>query len=247
MSSPDIHLPEERTTPSARAAMRAQKVEVFQKLDLSRGLDSETLKNLAPRFDLQTFAPRATIYKAGDEADVIYGLVEGHVKLLRHHGSRSALLDILPPGTVFGEDALYRAGPRDRTALAYDAVTVITITRDDFRRLLGEQPALYDYVFRVVGERLTRAENKVLDLALDGIARRLAKLLVEMAGRFGDRQADGRVLISLKLPHREIADLIGSTRESVTMHLNDLRRQRLIDFSNRQILITDLASLTAQV
>jgi CRP-like cAMP-binding protein len=95
----------------------------------------------------------------------------------------------------------------------------------------------------MLGERLARAERRVIDLALDGIARRLARLLLMMAERYGTALESGGVLINLKLPHREIAELVGSTRESVTMHLNDLRRQQLIDFRDRRILVTNLASL----
>jgi len=248
MNSPDPIWQEERVTLSAPVLQRAKKLEILKQLDVCRQLDALTLQHLAPYFVVQTFARRVPIYRAGEPRDAVYGIVQGHVKILRDNRQepRRTLLDILPPGTIFGEDALYASGQRNRTAIAYDAVTVVRIAKADFQRLLGEYPALYGHVFQIVGERLARAESKVQDLSLDGIARRLSKFLVEMASRYGTVQESGGVLISLRLPHREIADLVGSTRESVTMHLNDLRRQRLIDISDRRILITDLASLTAQ-
>src|SRR5207253_2178906 len=97
-------------------------------------LDSVTLQHLAPYFVLQTFARRAPIYKAGEPRDAVYGIVQGHVKILRddHQEPRRTLLDILPPGTIFGEDALYSGGQRDRTAVAYDAVTAVRVAKADF-------------------------------------------------------------------------------------------------------------------
>ena len=248
MNSPDCHWQEERIAPHLPAPARSRKAEALRRLDLCRHFDGAALPPLALNFTLQTFARRAPIYQAGDERDAVYGLIEGHVKVLGddREGHRRALLDILPPGTIFGEDALHSGGRRDRTAIAYDNVTAARIPKAEFQLLLAEHPPLYGYVFRLVGERLARAESKVLDLSLDGIARRLAKFLVEMASRYGALQDGGGVLINLKLPHREIAELVGSTRESVTVHLNDLRRGGLIEFSDRKILITDLPSLSAQ-
>ncbi len=248
MSSPSPHLQIDTAATPARSVARSREIEALQCLDLARHFDSAALHRLAPHCALQTFARRAAIYQNGDERNAVYGLVEGHVKLLRDDGQtqRRALLDILPPGAIFGEDALYADGQRDRTAMAYDAVTVMRIAKTDFQRWLAEYPALHNYVLTLLGERLARAEHRIIALALDGIARRLARLLVVMAERFGTALESGEVLINLKLPHREIADLVGSTRESVTMHLNDLRRQQLIDFCDRRIVITNLAALTAQ-
>jgi CRP/FNR family transcriptional regulator len=101
---------------------------------------------------------------------------------------------------------------------------------------MAESRDLYDYTFRLIGQRLVNAERRVVDFALDAIPARLEKLLVEYSGRYGVHEADG-VLIDIPLPHREIASIVGSTRESVTVRLNALKREGIIDFVNRRILI----------
>ena len=68
---------------------------------------------------------------------------------------------------------------------------------------------------------------------------RLNKLLVELSERYGRRE-EGGVLIDLPLPHREIASIVGSTRESITVRLNAMRRAGMIDFVGRKILIKNL-------
>jgi CRP-like cAMP-binding protein len=103
---------------------------------------------------------------------------------------------------------------------------------------------LYDYTFRMVGQRLSRAERRVVDFALDAIPARLDKLLAELSERYG-REEEGGVLIDLALPHREIASIVGSTRESVTVRLNALRRAGIIDFVDRKILIKTPAASAA--
>ena len=103
---------------------------------------------------------------------------------------------------------------------------------------------LYDYTFRLIGQRLSRAERLVADFALNAIPARLEKLLLEFSRRYGVNETNG-VLIDIPLPHREIASIVGSTRESVTVRLNAMRREGTIDFVNRKILIKRPESLAA--
>ncbi len=224
-----------------------RETEALAQLEFSRYFDRATLQQLAGFVTLSTHTRRGVIYRMGDDRDAVYGLVNGHIKLTREDalGNR-VLLEILAPGTVFGEDALFAAGKRIRTALAHDMVTIVRLGRADVMRLMAEFPRLNEYFFRLIGDRLLRAEERICDLSLDGISSRLAKVLLDLAGRYGVAQEGGRRLISLRIPHRELADLVGSTRESVTMHLNDLRRRAVVEFSNRRILIHDIAALTAQ-
>ena len=105
---------------------------------------------------------------------------------------------------------------------------------------------LYDGTFRLVGQRLVRAERRVADFALDAIPARLDKLLAELSERYGEHKPEG-VLIDIALPHREIASIVGSTRESVTVRLNALRRAGIIDFVDRKILIKHPAAAPAAV
>lgn len=224
-----------------------RETEALTQLEFSRYFDRATLQQLAGFVALSTHTRRGIIYRAGDDRDAIYGLVNGHIKLTREDAAGNrVLLEILPPGTVFGEDALFAGGKRIRTALAHDMVTIVRLGRADVLRLMAEFPRLNEYFFRLIGERLLRAEERICDLSLDGIASRLAKVLLDLSTRYGVAQEGGRRLISLRIPHRELADLVGSTRESVTMHLNDLRRREVVEFSNRRILILNPPALTAQ-
>lgn len=224
-----------------------RETEALAQLEFSRYFDRATLQQLAGFVMLSTHTRRGIIYRMGDDRDAVYGLVNGHIKLTREdaNGNR-VLLEILPPGTVFGEDALFASGKRIRTALAHDMVTIVRLGRADVLRLMAEFPRLNEYFFRLIGERLLRAEERICDLSLDGIASRLAKVLLDLSTRYGVPQEGGRRLISLRIPHRELADLVGSTRESVTMHLNDLRRREVVEFSNRRILILNPAVLLTQ-
>jgi CRP/FNR family transcriptional regulator len=181
---------------------------------------------------------RRFVYRTGEPADSIFLIARGRVKLcsIEEQTGREAVIDILSAGALFGDSALYAGGKREKSAVAYENSRLLRVPVGDFREGMAESRDLYDYTFRLIGQRLVNAERRVVDFALDAIPARLEKLLVEYSGRYGVHEADG-VLIDIPLPHREIASIVGSTRESVTVRLNALKREGIIDFVNRRILI----------
>lgn len=222
------------------------RAECLRQMDFSSDLSEPLLARLATNTLALDFRRRRFIYRAGDVADMLYLIVRGHVKLCRIEAEtgREAVIDILSAGTLFGESALYGAGLRENSAIAYENTRLLRIPVGDFQGGMSEDRKLYDYTFRLVGQRLAQAERRVADFALDAIPARLEKLLVELSKRYGVHDTGG-VLIDLPLPHREIASIVGSTRESVTVRLNAMRREGTIDFVKRKILIKRLESLAA--
>src|SRR5689334_22203516 len=231
--------------PKRRSLSGLDLIEALAGLEFGYLFNYLALKEIASCFSFKRFPHRSFIYKVGDERDTIYGLIQGYVKVMRQdRRGHQALIDIFAPGVIFGEDALYLTGPRDRAMQSHEDVVVVQAAKSDFQELINQYPQLYHFVFRTIGERLKRTEDRVVNLSLEAVPGRLAKVLSEMAFRYGTVRENGSVMINLKLPHREIAELVGSTRESVTAHLNDLRRRELIDISERHIVINDLAVLS---
>ena len=218
--------------------------DIIRHLDFGAGLSETLLERLAANSTAIDYRRRRFIYRAGDDADSLYGIARGRVKLCRIEKTtgREAVIDILSTGSLFGESALYGAGARENCAVAYENVRLLRIPAGEFQRVMAEHHDLYDYTFQLIGQRLARAERRVADFALDAIPVRLDKLLVEFSNRYGVSDTNG-VLIDISLPHREIASIVGSTRESVTVRLNAMRRAGLIDFVNRKILVKRLDSL----
>lgn len=221
------------------------RVDIIRQLDFGAALSDSLLMRLALSSTAIDFRRRRFIFRAGDEANALYTIARGRVKLCRVEKSsgREAVIDILSIGALFGESALYSAaGLRENCAVAYENSRLLRIPVGEFKRGMVESRELYDYTFRLIGQRRAQAESRVADFALDAIPARLEKLLIEYSGRYGVHD-DGGVLIDIPLPHREIASIVGSTRESVTVRLNALRREGVIDFVNRKILIKRPESL----
>src|SRR5207245_1425955 len=139
--------------------------------------------------------------------------------------------------------ALYSvAGQRANSAIAYENSRLLRVHSGAFKQGMAEDDKLHDYTFRLIGQRLEHAERRLADFALNAIPARLDRLLAEFSARYGVSEPEG-VLIDIPFAHREIASIVGSTRESVTVRLNAMRREGTIEFVNRRILIKRPAPL----
>lgn len=221
---------------------------IIRQSDFGDCLNEQLLAHLVANSLAIDYRRRRFIYRSNEPADALYVIAGGgRVKLCRIEDSsgREAVIDILSAGSLFGESALYAIEPqREKCAIAYENSRLLRIPVGDFKVGMAENRELYDYTFRLIGQRLARAERLVADFALDAIPARLEKLLLEFSKRYGVHELDG-VLIDISLPHREIASIVGSTRESVTVRLNAMRREGIIDFVDRKILIKRPESLVA--
>jgi CRP/FNR family transcriptional regulator, cyclic AMP receptor protein len=228
-----------------KASRRAQdltatdRAAIIRELELGFSLKDQTIAQFADCSLVMDVRRRRFVYRAGEQADALYAIMKGRIKLCRIEANttREAVIDILPQGSLFGESALYStAGRRENCAVAYETCTLLKIPADQFKAGMSEEPLLHDYTFRLIGHRLEHAEQRLADFALNAIPARLDRLLVDFSHRYGVRESAG-VLIDIPLPHREIASIVGSTRESVTVRLNAMRREGTIEFVNRRILV----------
>lgn len=211
---------------------------IIRQTEIGAGLDATTLARLAVASSPLDARRRRFVYRRGDDADAVYLIERGRIKIcsIDEETTREAVIDILGAGALFGESALFGAGVREKNAVAYENARLLKIPAGVYREGMAASRELYDCTFSLVGQRLVRAERRVVDFALDAIPARLEKLLADLSERYG-READDGVLIDIALPHREIASILGSTRESVTVRLNAMRRAGMIEFVDRKILI----------
>jgi len=229
----------------ARDLTPEDRADIIRKLEFGTTLSDNLVADLSANSVVLDFRRRRFVYRAGEAADCLYAIIHGRVKLCRIEPDtgREAVIDILPEGSLFGESALYSAaGQRANSAIAYENSRLLRIQVADFKRGMAEDDRLHDYTFRLIGQRLEHAERRLADFALNAIPARLDRLLAEFSDRYGVTEPEG-VLIDIPLPHREIASIVGSTRESVTVRLNAMRREGTIEFVNRRILIKRPASL----
>jgi len=187
-----------------------------------------------------------TIYLPGDPSDTIFFLRKGRVKLayLDESGKRLTLM-ICGRGEPFGEMALAGEERRTLIAEALENVELCAVSKDELLRFAEENPGLSLRITKLVGLRFLEIENRLEDLIFKDVPTRLARLLIKLGNQYGT-PADGGTRIDLKITHQDLAELIGSTRETTSAALGDFEQEGLIEKSRNRIVLKDLEGLKAK-
>ncbi|MCC6158625.1 MAG: Crp/Fnr family transcriptional regulator [Deltaproteobacteria bacterium] len=188
---------------------------------------------------------RQVAYRPGDLSDSIYVLKSGRVKICKiTEDGREIILNMLKPGDIFGEMAFLEDGPRDSFAEALDDTNVVLFKKADLLQLIKRRPAITYRLAKVVGERRREAEKAMENFLYKGVRERLANLLLRLGEDYGIKDSRGK-LLRIKITHQDLANLIGSSRETVSLTLGDFRREGYIDINERKIIIKDERGLHA--
>jgi CRP/FNR family transcriptional regulator, cyclic AMP receptor protein len=200
----------------------------------------EVLEQVSENVDVRR---RHMVWEPGDPANAVYLVRSGIVKLYKvNEEGRELTLHFFTRDQLFGELSCISDQPHDTHAEAYEDCLLLKIGRDDFMRVMMRTPQLAMRMMKLVGERRQKLESRVENLLFRSAHARLAALFLELAQTFGVRDSRG-VIINLKLTHKEIASLIGATRETVSFAILDLRRDELIQTEGKRVILIDEAKL----
>lgn len=154
---------------------------------------------------------------------------------LRRRG-RELTLHYVRKGQLFGELALVDDAPRETRAEVVDDAVVLVVRADAFERLATIRPGLALHVIRVLGRRQRELEAKMEALLFKGVPTRLAELLLRLAAEYGVDDSRG-TLLATRFTHRELACLIGASRETVSQTLLDFARRNLVATDGRRLIL----------
>lgn len=214
---------------------------LFERLapaDLER-LERSSLHKLFPKNSL--------VYLPNDGGESVYLVVSGRVRLyhLTAEG-KQAVLAFIDPGEVFGELSVFDEGEREEFAETMEPTALIRIPRVDVQALMEQHADVALGISRLIGLRRKRIERRLKSLLFRSNRERLVHLLMELTDKYGVGEPDG-VRLRIKLSHQELANIIGSTRESVTVVLGDLQAEGSLQVKRRQIVIKDLERLARSI
>jgi len=156
-----------------------------------------------------------------------------------------ALTLVIDTATAACSVALIDGGARSATCTAVDACDLLVIERAQFLKLLDESPGISVKLLYVLAQRLRRLSQRSEDAAFLDVPSRLARSLLDLAARFGERNHGSGIgiRIGLKLSQQELGDLVGATRESVNKHLGDWTRQGIVRMDSGRMVLSDIESI----
>jgi CRP/FNR family transcriptional regulator len=199
------------------------KVWYLRRSRLFERVSDDVLDGCSHLFTILERPRRIALFEQGDPAGTVYFLKRGRVRLSRLTGDgKEVTIAILGPGDVFGEEALFGERERKTIATVIDEALVCTARSQDLFGLLATQPAITMNMARFLHEQRDEAISTIEELSSLKVPERIARLFARLAEEHGVPEAGG-TRIALRLTHADIASLVGSTRETVTLEVGKLR------------------------
>lgn len=224
-----------------------EKLWYLKQCNLFQQLTPEQLAPLEAQARSRQFSRGSPIYLPADYADGVLLLTTGRAKICNFTDEgKQSILAFIEPGELFGELALLEDGEREEYAEAVEKSTVIVLPAHAVQQLIEQYPKLSLGVTKLMGLRRRRVERRLKYLLFRSNRERLISLLLELSEQYGERTADG-VHLKIKLSHQDLASVIGSTRETVTVLLGELQNEGHITTGRRKITVTDLAKLAETI
>lgn len=215
--------------------------------DLFERLAPDEIAALESRSRSRKFPRGSLIYLPTDRSESVLLLTSGRVKIYHITAEgKQALLAIIDAGELFGELAMFDSGQREEFAETMEASSVVLIPRDEIQRLMETHPTVSLRVTKLMGLRRRRVERRLKSLLFRSNRERLVYLLIELAEKYGRPGKDG-LTIGIKLSHADLASIIGSTRETVTVILGELQSEGALAIMRRQIILIKPNELAASV
>lgn len=217
----------------------------LKKIPLLAELGPEVLARLAERIQMREVRRREVVYLPGDPGNSMFLVNGGRIKISKVTRDGKALtLSYCGPSELFGEACLIEGGPREEMAEAMENSMVTELERQDVETLLQTHPRIGYQMTKILATRRRDLENKLETLVFRDVTSKLAELLLNLADEYGVEDSRG-TLVALKITHQELANLIGSTRETVSLTLSQFKRKNLICTDGRKVIISDAESLRA--
>lgn len=207
--------------------------------DLFNTLSAEAVSDLTERASLRRVPVHGTVVSQDEPGDSMFLIVSGRVKVgIFGENGREVTLSVLRQGQCFGEMSLFDGKERSANCIATEPTTLVVLQRQDLLRHIARHPATALNLLGEMAGRLRRADENIAQLALCDVNERLVHRLICLAEEEGTEVAEG-ILVRRRPTQQELANMIGSCRETISRAFNQLAREGLIIARGRSLVVTN--------
>ncbi|MDI6796823.1 MAG: Crp/Fnr family transcriptional regulator [Desulfatibacillaceae bacterium] len=222
-------------------------LELVSHIPLFKGLSGQDKQRLAEMLRVQKVRAGEVLFRKGSEGTTLYIIQEGVVKIvLPSRLGDEMILTIFSAGDFFGEMALLDGKPRSADAVAVEPSRLLLLNRSDFLHFLTRNESAIIAIFSALSARLRKTDDLLEDASFLNIPARFAKKLIELGDTFGKRSGD-TMEISMRLTQKDLADMVGATRESINKELRVLREKGIVSLSGNLLKINDINLLKRRI
>src|SRR3954462_4053764 len=220
----------------------SSKLEVLRKHPIFADLEPDAFDQLCRYAKLSTLKRGATIFSKGDPGNSLVAVISGTVKISTSSAEgRSAILNLIGSGEVFGEVALLDGLERTADATANSDCEIFVIDRREFIPFLRNQPALAMKFIELLCARVRWTSEQVEQVILQDLPGRLAGALL----RLTEKPQQPRANRTIAITQQEISEMVGMSRESINKQLRAWEHRNWVRLEHGAIVVLDASSLEA--
>lgn len=234
-------IPLRETCAQPHECPKPMRMRILAQIPIFKGLSDADLEGIDSRMVSLSWAEGDHLYSTGDPATYLYVLAAGRAKAFHPTvAGQETIVDILAPGDIFGGFSVAGSPQHDATVEALATVCALRLETAVFREILLEYPEVALRVLDDMSSSLNGARSDVSRQSAATVAERVASTLLRLSDKFGHSSVTGSgTLIQLPLSRVDLAGMTGSTPESVSRVMSQLRKDGIIDSGRRWTSILD--------
>ncbi|HWQ30061.1 MAG TPA: Crp/Fnr family transcriptional regulator [Negativicutes bacterium] len=211
----------------------------LKQISIFAGLQEEYLEKIHQISLLRKYGKGRIIFMEGEPGEAFFYVRSGLVKISKLSGDgREHILHILNEGHIFAEVTLFSKTEYPATAEVLEDAEIGIIKNADLEKLIMENPGLALQLIKYLNKRLVEAHMKIRNLALYDTYGRTAQALLKLAEDYGKKSSKG-IELDLNISRQELANIVGTTRETVIRALMAFKKEHSIDIDKNTITIID--------
>ena len=216
-----------------------EKIELLQSVSIFWDLNENDLGHIADKMVAKHFENGNYIFLEDSEGEQCFFVLEGSVKVTRlSKDGREVILAMLNEGDFFGEMSLLDGESRSANVIALEKTKVLTLDRNDFISVVNDYPQIAVQLLKELARRLRKSDRQIASLSLSDAEKRIALCIIRFADEQGVIQ-NGKVSIPKTPIQQDIANMAGTSRETVSRALGLLEKEDLIERNGRELIIID--------
>ncbi|NHC39142.1 Crp/Fnr family transcriptional regulator [Bacillus sp. MM2020_1] len=188
------------------------------------------------------------VFLQGDPLENVYFIYDGKIKIYKSDiNGKEQIVAIAKKGEMFPHVGFFRKGDYPAYAEVLEPSTLIAIPISKFETVLIENPELCIKVFKVLGEKIVDLQNRLEEQILNNTYEQIIKLLIRLAQKHGKEQEDGTILLKSEFTNKDLANMIGTTRETISRTLTKMKKDELIEVDDEGNMIVDVEILMEEI
>ncbi|WP_045516853.1 Crp/Fnr family transcriptional regulator [Neobacillus niacini] len=221
---------------------------VLSEFMLFKELDDYELTKIANISIAREWKKQSHVFHQGDPLENVYFIYDGKIKIYKSdiHG-KEQIVAIMKKGEMFPHVGFFRKGDYPAYAEVLEPSTLIAVPISKFESVLIEYPELSIKVFKVLGEKIVDLQNRLEEQILNNTYEQIIKLLIRLGQKHGTELEDGTILLKSEFTNRDLASMIGTTRETISRTLTKMKKDEHIEVDDQGNMILDIDVLLSEI